>query len=213
MQNFIEICLFILRYWAKMHFGHESRAITMLFLNGIIPLAIPYHSSTIPMSMQCIHKTLLKFVYSFSRYWPKMHFEHKSRAITLLFLNEIIPLAISYHSSPIPMSMQSLKKISKKGTKVRARKRSAKHFWHTSRAITLLFQNEINPLAIPYHFSPIPISTQSLNRSKGTKVLPQVPVYQIKYCEKYLKFKGKRIVQKPTENWDVDETYWPESSW
>ena len=33
-----------------MHFGHESRAITMLFLNEIIPLAIPYHSSPIPMS-------------------------------------------------------------------------------------------------------------------------------------------------------------------
>ena len=27
-------------------------------------------------------------------------------------------------------------------------------------------------------------------------LLPQVPFYQIKYCEKYLKFKGKRIVQK-----------------
>ena len=31
----------------------------------------------------------------------------------MLFLNEIIPLAIPYHSSPIPMSMQSLKKIGK----------------------------------------------------------------------------------------------------
>ena len=38
-------------------------------------------------------------------------------------------------------------------------------------------------------------------------VLPQVPVYQIKYCEKYLKFKRKKIVQKPTENWVMDETY------
>ena len=26
-------------------------------------------------------------------------------------------------------------------------------------------------------------------------LLPQVPVYQIKYCEKCFKFKGKRIVQ------------------
>ena len=43
-----------------------------------------------------------------------MHFGHESRAITMLFLNEIIPLAIRYHSSPIPMSMQSLKKIGKK---------------------------------------------------------------------------------------------------
>ena len=47
-----------------------------------------------------------------------MRFGHKSRAITLLFLNEIIPLAIPYHSSPIPMSMQSLKKISKKVLKL-----------------------------------------------------------------------------------------------
>ena len=30
-----------------MHFGHESRAVTMLFLNEIIPPAIPYHSSPI----------------------------------------------------------------------------------------------------------------------------------------------------------------------
>ena len=103
-----------LRYWPKMHFGYKSRAITLLFLNEIIPLAIPYHSSLIPMSMQCICKILLKFVYSFLRYWPKMHFGHKSRAITLLFLNDIIPLAIPYHSSPIPMSMQSLKKIGQK---------------------------------------------------------------------------------------------------
>ena len=87
----------------------------MLFLNESIPLANPYHSSPIPKSMQCICKILLKFVYSFLRYGPKMHFGHKSRAITLLFLNEIIPFAIPYHSSPIPMYMQSLKKI---GTKV-----------------------------------------------------------------------------------------------
>ena len=104
-----------LRYSAKMHtgIGHESRAITMLFLKEIVPLAIPYHSSPIPMSMQCICKILLKFLYSFLRYWPKLYFGHKSRAITLLFLNEIIPLAIPYHSSPIPMSLQSLKKIGK----------------------------------------------------------------------------------------------------
>ena len=104
------------------------------------------------------------------RYRPKMHLGHKSRAITLLFLNEIIPLAIPYHSSPIPMSMQSLKIIGTKGTKVKARKRSAKHFWHSSRAMTLLFQNEISPLAIPYHSFPIPMSMQSLKKI-GQKVL------------------------------------------
>ena len=43
-----------------------------------------------------------------------MHFGHKSRAITLLFLSEIILLAIPNHSSPITMSMLSLKKIGEK---------------------------------------------------------------------------------------------------
>ena len=107
-----------LRYCAKTHFGHESRAITVLFLNEIIPLAIPYHSSPIPMSVQCICKILLKFVYSFFRYWSKMHFGHKSRAITLLFPNEIIPLAIPYHSSLIPMFVQNLKKVGKRVLKL-----------------------------------------------------------------------------------------------
>ena len=46
-----------------------------------------------------------------------MHFGYKSRAITLLFLNEIIPLAIPYHSSPKPTSM-CLKKIGKKVLKL-----------------------------------------------------------------------------------------------
>ena len=32
----------------------------------------------------------------------------------MVFLNEIIPLAFPYHSTPIPMSMQSLKKIGQK---------------------------------------------------------------------------------------------------
>ena len=44
-------------------------------------------------------------------------------------------------------------------------------------------------------------------------LLSQVPVYQIKYCEKYLKFKGKSVVQLSIENWVMDETYWRESSW
>ena len=153
-----------------MHFGHESRAITMLFLNEIIPLAIPYHSSPIPMSMQCICKILLKFVYSFLRYWPKMHFGHKSRAITLFFSEWNYPTC-----NPIPLLSDTnvyakFEENRYKGTKVRAWKRSAKHFWHTSRAITLLFQNEISPFAIPYHSSPIAMSMQSVKKI-GTKVL------------------------------------------
>ena len=40
--------------------------------------------------------------------------EARTDGQTELFLNEIIPLAIPYHSSPIPVSMQGLKKIGKK---------------------------------------------------------------------------------------------------
>ena len=39
---------------------------------------------------------------------------HQSRDITLLFINEFSPFAIPNHSSPISMSMQSLKKIGQK---------------------------------------------------------------------------------------------------
>ena len=45
-------------------------------------------------------------------------FDCTSRAITLLFQNEISPLPIPYHSSSIPMSMQSLKKIGQKVLKL-----------------------------------------------------------------------------------------------
>ena len=41
----------------------------------------------------------------------KNTFLHQSRAITLLFINEFSPFAIPNHSSPISMTMQSLKKI------------------------------------------------------------------------------------------------------
>ena len=192
-------------------------------MNEIIPLAIPYHSSMIPMSMQCICKILFQFVYSFLRYRPKMHFGHKSRAITLLFLNEIIPLAIPYRFSLIPMSMQSLKKIGQKVLKLEhgnealmdgqtelflneiiplaipyhsslipmsmqcickilfqfvysvLRYRPKMHFGHKSRAITLLFLNEIIPLAIPYHSSPIPMSLQSKMISNDQELIQSNP--------------------------------------
>ena len=43
---------------------------------------------------------------------------HLIKGQTLLFLNEIIPLAIPYHSSPVPISVQSLKKIGKQVLKL-----------------------------------------------------------------------------------------------
>ena len=42
-----------------MYFGHKSRAITLLFLNEIIPLAIPYYSSLVPI-LKKIGKKVLK---------------------------------------------------------------------------------------------------------------------------------------------------------
>ena len=50
-----------------------------------------------------IHPFILKTL-------AKNTFLHKSKAITL-FLNEISPFAITYHSLPISVPMQSLKKI------------------------------------------------------------------------------------------------------
>ena len=60
----------------------------------------------------------------------------------MLFLNEIIPLAIPYHSSPIPMSMQSLKKICKKVLKLEHRNEAQAFLTHI-KGIAILFQNEI----------------------------------------------------------------------
>ena len=54
-----------------------------------------------------IHPSVLKIL-------RKNTFLHKSRAITLLFINEFSPFAIPNHSSLISMSMRSLKKISQK---------------------------------------------------------------------------------------------------
>ena len=42
---------------------------------------------------------------------PETTFLHKSRVLTLLFINKFSPFAIQNHSSQISMSMQSLKKI------------------------------------------------------------------------------------------------------
>ena len=77
----------------------------------------------------------------------------------MLFLKEIIPLAIPYHSTPIPMSMQSLKKIGKKVLKLE----------HGNEAQSI-FDIHQGPLAIPYHSSSIPISMQCLKKI-GQKVL------------------------------------------
>ena len=114
MQNFIEIRLFILKILSKNAFWTRIKGHNFVVSEWNYPTcnSIPLLSDT---NVYAIYmQNFIEICLSFLRYWPKMHFGHKSSTITLLFLNEIIPLAISYHSSPIPISMQSLKKIGKK---------------------------------------------------------------------------------------------------
>ena len=58
-----------------------------------------------------IHPFVLKIL-------RKNTFLHQSRAITLLLINKFSPFAIPNHTSPISMSMQSLKKIRQKPLKL-----------------------------------------------------------------------------------------------
>ena len=136
IQNCIKIHEFVLKILRKNTFLHQSKAITLLFINEFSPFAIPNHSSLISMSMQSLKKIgqkLLKlesgnniftsikgheFVLKILR---KNIFLHQSKAITLLFINEFSPFAIPNHSSPISMSMQSLKKINQKLLKLESR--------------------------------------------------------------------------------------------
>ena len=52
------------------------------------------------------------------------HFLHKSRTITLLFLNEISLFPIPYYSFPISVPMQSFKKIGQKVQKLEHRNKA-----------------------------------------------------------------------------------------
>ena len=61
-----------------------------------------------------IHPFVLKIL-------KKNTFLHQSRAIMLLFINELSPFAIPNHSSLVSMSMQSLKKIVQKLLKLESR--------------------------------------------------------------------------------------------
>ena len=56
IQNFIKIHAFVLKLLRKNTFLHQSRAITLLFINEFSPFAIPNHSSLISMSMQSLKK-------------------------------------------------------------------------------------------------------------------------------------------------------------
>ena len=56
IQHFIKIHLFVLKILRKNKFLHQSRAITLLFINEFSPFAIPNHSLLISMSMQSLKK-------------------------------------------------------------------------------------------------------------------------------------------------------------
>ena len=56
-QNFIKIHPFVLKILLRKNtFLHQSRAITLLFINEFSPFAIPIHSSLISMAMQSLKK-------------------------------------------------------------------------------------------------------------------------------------------------------------
>ena len=106
----------------EIHVFTSTRAITLLFINKFSPFAIPNHSSLISMSMQSLKKIGQKLVKLRVR---KQHFYINQGSLLLLFINEISPFAIPNHSSPISMSMLTLKKIGQELLKLRVQKRSA----------------------------------------------------------------------------------------
>ena len=112
IQNFIKIHPFVLKILRKNTFLHQSRAITLLFINKFIPFAIPNHSSLISMSMQSLKKISQKLLELESGYDTL----HQSRAITLLLINEFSPFAIPNHSSPITMSLAKFEENRSKTT-------------------------------------------------------------------------------------------------
>ena len=64
IQNFIKIHPFVPEYIEENTFLHQSRAITLLFMNEFSPFSIPNHSFPISISMQDLKKIgqkLLKF--------------------------------------------------------------------------------------------------------------------------------------------------------
>ena len=67
IQIFIEIYPFVLKILRKNKFLHQSRAITLLFINEFSPFAIPNNSSLISMSMQSLKKICQKLLKVVSR--------------------------------------------------------------------------------------------------------------------------------------------------
>ena len=170
MQNFIEICQFILKILSKTAFWTWIKGHNYVVSDWNDPTcnSIPFLSDTNVYTMHTqnfieisllIHKILTK-----NAFWTSIKGHNSVVSEWNYPTCNSIPLLSNTNA------YAKFEENRKKHTKVRAWKRSAKHFWHTWRAITLLFQNEISPLAIPYHSSPIPMSMQSLKKI-GQKVL------------------------------------------
>ena len=69
IQNFIKIHPFLLKILRKNISLHQSRAITLLFINKFSPFAIPNHYSPISMSMQSLKKIGQKLLKLRVRKW------------------------------------------------------------------------------------------------------------------------------------------------
>ena len=92
----------------------------ILSINKILMLIKGHNSVKNWLKIACIiNKMLSKLIHLFWRYWGKNTFLHRTRVITLLFINEFSPFTIPNHPSLISMSMQSLKTIRQKLLKLR----------------------------------------------------------------------------------------------
>ena len=107
IQNFIRIHPFDLLILRKNTFLHQSRAITLLFMNEFSLFAIPNHPSLISMSMQSLKKIGQKLL----KLESGNDIFTSIKGHNSVVYKEFSPFAIPNHSSPISMSMQSLKKI------------------------------------------------------------------------------------------------------
>ena len=110
IQNCIKIHPLGLKILRKNTFLHQSRAITLLFINEFSSFAIPYHSSLISMSMQNLKKICQKRL--------KLESGNDSfisiKGHNSVVYERILPICNPKPLLPDIMTMQSLKKIGQK---------------------------------------------------------------------------------------------------
>ena len=116
-------------------------------------------------------------------------FLHRSRAITLLFINEFSPFAIPNHLPDI--SVHAKFEVNRSKT---TQVRPETTFLYQSRAITLLFINEFSPFAIPNHSSQISMSMQSLEKNRIRKQSAGGQMHQRTDTQNFKIFGGYNII-------------------